>query len=151
MTKKKDNRSDCEKALSKFSHDIGDIVGVLSGYSGLFNMIAENRVNVNNTYVTELIQRVKDNQHVTETKFMDIIQRMKSQSSQHRAVFEKLAEKAETIYEAEYCRWYALIHEVETEYSTSKQINVRTIQQLTHHADQLAEFRLSMLEQPLCD
>lgn len=147
MTNKQDNKNDCKKAIRKFCHDIGDIVGVLSGYSGIFNMIAENRVTVNDTYVTELIQRIKENQHVTETKFIDIINRMKSQSSEYGTIFVELSKQAQVNYENEYHAWYALIEDVETAFSTTEHIDPQLIQQLTHHADQLANFRLSMLEQ----
>ena len=145
MNQKQDNTNECEKVIRKFSHDIGDIVGVLSGYSGILNMIAENRVNVNTAYVTELIQRIKDNQHATESKFVDIINRMQAQPVDPECTFKHLSEQAQVVYESEYHTWYALINEVETAYLTTELIDKQLIKQLTHHADQLAAFRQSIL------
>lgn len=147
MIKKKDDRTDCEKAISKFCHDIGDIVGVLGGYSGIFNMIAENRVSVNDTYVIDLIQRVKDNRHATETKFNTIIERMKSKSAECEDIFNDLSDRATALYHSEYDTWYVLVSQLEAQYSTTNLVDKQLVQQLDHHANELAAFRQSMLDQ----
>lgn len=136
-----------QQTVRAFCHSLAEIVGIFGGYSDILHMIARKDMTFDDQYVSDLIQRIRSSQQVTESRLTATLSTLNAQSDKCESVLGDISDQANTMYETGYHTWYNILAEIETRYLTSKEIDEQLTQQLLFHAQQLTSFRQFMLEQ----